>query len=82
MPDNETPTLNGQGFLMAELRKRIKVPCPNCGKVLEFSEGNLRRYGDFQIGCPYCKVIVSARNALSKRRRTKSDPDASVEQKT
>jgi phage FluMu protein Com len=66
---------------MEELRKRIAVPCPSCGKVLTFSEGKLRRYGDFQIGCPYCKAIVSVRDALSKQRRTKSGSDASAQQK-
>jgi|HubBroStandDraft_4_1064222.scaffolds.fasta_scaffold1258828_1 endogenous inhibitor of DNA gyrase (YacG/DUF329 family) len=67
---------------MRGLRKRIHVPCPSCGKALTFSEGKFRRcYGDFEIGCPHCKAIVSVRAALSKQRRTKSEPDASVREK-
>jgi ssDNA-binding Zn-finger/Zn-ribbon topoisomerase 1 len=65
---------------MEELRKRINIPCPSCGKELKFSAGQLKRHGDFQIGCPYCKAIVWARNALSKLSRAESDPDASAQE--
>jgi hypothetical protein len=35
--------------------------------MLRFSERKLKRYSDFQIGCPSCKAIVSARAAFARR---------------
>lgn len=51
---------------MTVVRGRVQVPCPTCGTLLTFSKQKLERYGDFQIGCPSCKAIVSARVALAK----------------
>ena len=50
---------------MMGTRARIDAPCTRCGKMLTFSERKLKRYGDFQIGCPSCKAIVSARAAFA-----------------
>ena len=61
---------------MKDTRGRIHVPCPNCEKALTFSGKRLQRYGDFQIGCPHCKLIVSARKAVSRHARlTRTEDD-------
>lgn len=62
---------------MTQSRVRIDVPCPRCGKVLTFSERKLKRYNDFQIGCPSCKAIVSARAAFASLGRRKPDSGTS-----
>jgi ssDNA-binding Zn-finger/Zn-ribbon topoisomerase 1 len=49
---------------------RVQVPCPNCKKNLSISKRQLDRHRDFQIGCPYCHSVVSARRAYSAARRT------------
>jgi predicted RNA-binding Zn-ribbon protein involved in translation (DUF1610 family) len=59
--------------------ERGDVPCPSCGEVLTFSGDKFRRYGDFEIGCPNCKTVVSVRNALSKLARIKRGSDGSVQ---
>jgi len=58
---------------MSGVRTRVDAPCPRCGKMLTFSERKLKRYNDFQIGCPSCKAIVSARAAFSSLQRSKRD---------
>ncbi len=58
---------------MRGARKRIDAPCPRCGKMLTFSERKLKRYSDFQIGCPSCKAIVSARAAFVGLERSKRE---------
>jgi hypothetical protein len=42
--------------------------------MLTFSERKLKRYSDFQIGCPSCKAIVSARAAFARRKRNGERP--------
>jgi hypothetical protein len=41
--------------------------------MLTFSERKLKRYSDFQIGCPSCKAIVSARAAFASLNRGKRE---------
>jgi hypothetical protein len=52
---------------MKGVRSQVGAPCPRCGKMLTFSARKLKRYSDFQIGCPSCKAVVSARAAFARR---------------
>jgi hypothetical protein len=46
--------------------------------MLTFSERKLQRYNDFQIGCPSCKAIVSARAAFAGLSRSKGESGSSA----
>jgi uncharacterized Zn finger protein len=41
-------------------KDRLRIPCPDCGAEISFSNRLIRQNRDFEIGCAHCKSIFSA----------------------